>query len=629
MKMTLKRLAISNFKGVSTQEIKFTDRTKISGANGTGKTTIADAWYWLMSGKDSTLTDNPNIIPIGVTEANPTVEAVLDIDGKEVTVRKVQKYKNKDGKESTANQYLVNEVPMTERDFKAKLGEYGIDDKFLVLSHPDFLLRDNSKKGREYVRNEILFPMAQKLSDAKIAEKAGCSELRAKLADYSVQEVEAMNRATLKRINDEIGKDNVIANARIDELTKMKVSVDAKTLTAKVEAASANLDAFYDRKKSFKDQIQALKEEIMQLKMDRNAFVSAQNDQISRQKIELDKTLAEKQKEQNQANYEVDKIRTLIEVKQETVTANEKRIDYLKEKQKEAKAKKFDKKMTTCPTCGQEYPADKQKEIEANFKAEKETIIRSYDTEIAELTKIVNDRKEEIAKCFADRDMFDKKAKELAKECKAIQKEIDEIKLPDLTSDDGYKSHNQQITDREKEIEKLESKDFATEEKALRAKLDEAKAECAKAEQNAEIDAKIKAIREDIRQAEINRAKAELLLYQIEKLNKAKNEMLEDSINKHFKLVKWKLFRTLKNGEYESACIPTIDGYELVNHANHARTVLAKLDIINGLSQFYKRSYPVFLDNAESISETTRDRFDFNGQLIELFVDENKDLIIK
>ena len=627
--MRIKTFKISNFKGISNKEITMKDKTVISGQNGVGKTTISDAWYWLMSGKDTALVDNPTIVPIGMDEVNPTVEAVCDIDGKEITIRKVQKYKNKDGKESTTNQYLVNEVPMTERDFKAKLEEYGIDDKFLVLSHPDYLLRDNSKKGREYVRNEILFPMAQKLSDAKIAEKAGCSELRAKLADYSVQEVEAMNRATLKRINDEIGKDNVIANARIDELSKMKTSVDLKTLSAKADAASANLDAHYIHEKEVKAQIGALKEEIMQLKMDRNAFVSAQNDEISRQKIELDKTLAEKQKAQNQANIEADRLRTLIEVKQETVTANEKRIAYLKEKQKEAKVKKFDKKMTTCPTCGQEYPADKQKEIEANFKAEKETIIRSYDTEIAELTKIVNDRKEEIAKCFADRDMFDKKAKELAKECKAIQKQIDGIKLPDLTNDDGYKSHNQQIIDREKEIEKLESKNFASEEETLRAKLDEAKAECAKAEQNAEIDAKIKSIREDIRQAEINRARAELLLYQIEKLNKAKNEMLEDSINKHFKLVKWKLFRKLKNGEYESACIPTIDGYELANHANHARTVLAKLDVINGLSKFYKRSYPVFLDNAESISETTRDRFDFNGQLIELFVDENKDLIIR
>ena len=282
--------------------------------------------------------------------------------------------------------------------------------------------------------------------------------------------------------------------------------------------------------------------------------------------------------------------------------------------------------MTTCPTCGQEYPADKQKEIEANFKAEKETIIRSYDTEIAELTKIVNDRKEEIAKCFADRDMFDKKAKELAKECKAIQKQIDGIKLPDLTSDDGYKSHNQQITDREKEIEKLESKDFASEEETLRAKLDEAKAECAKAEQNAEIDAKIKAIREDIRQAEINRAQAELLLYQIEKLNKAKNEMLEDSINKHFKLVKWKLFKTLKNGSVEDACTPEIDGFELGKSCNRGRETLAKLDIIAGVQKFYKASYPVFVDNFESVSNETADRITNDCQLVLFRVTEDQEL---
>ena len=359
--MQIKRLRISNFKGVSEKEITMKEKTVISGANGTGKTTIADAWYWLMSGKDSTLTDNPNIIPIGVTEANPTVEAVLDIDGKEVTVRKVQKYKNKDGKESTTNQYLVNEVPMTERDFKAKLEEYGIDDKFLVLSHPDYLLRDNSKKGREYVRNQILFPMAKKYTDADIAEKAECAELRAKLADYSVQEIEAMNKATLKRINDEIGKDNVIANARIDELTKMKVSVDAKTLTAKVEAASANLDAFYDREKSVKEQINTLKDEILRLQMDRNAFVTAQNGETDKKRREVDKTLIEKEKLQNQANNEAERLRSIISVKQETVASTEQRVEYLKKKKEEAKAKKFDKKMTTCPTCGQEYPADRKR----------------------------------------------------------------------------------------------------------------------------------------------------------------------------------------------------------------------------------------------------------------------------
>lgn len=141
MKMFIKQIKISNFKGISDKTINLSDYTAINGANGTGKTTICDAWFWLMSGKDSELVDNPNVVPSGATEVNPTVEAVIDINGREVTVRKVQTYKSKDGKESTTNQYLVNEVPMAERDFKAKLEEYGIDvEKFLVFSHPDFLI---------------------------------------------------------------------------------------------------------------------------------------------------------------------------------------------------------------------------------------------------------------------------------------------------------------------------------------------------------------------------------------------------------------------------------------------------------------------------------------------------------
>jgi hypothetical protein len=116
------------------------------------------------------------------------------------------------------------------------------------------------------------------------------------------------------------------------------------------------------------------------------------------------------------------------------------------------------------------------------------------------------------------------------------------------------------------------------------------------------------------------------MLYQIEKLNKAKNEMLEDSINKHFKLVKWKLFKTLKNGNVEDACTPMIDGFELGKSANRGRETLAKLDIIAGLQKFYKSSYPVFVDNFESVSNQTADRINMNGQLVLFKVTEDQEL---
>ena len=53
-KIVLKSLSLTNFKGARSQEIVFSEQgTVISGENGTGKTTIFDAFLWLLFGKDS------------------------------------------------------------------------------------------------------------------------------------------------------------------------------------------------------------------------------------------------------------------------------------------------------------------------------------------------------------------------------------------------------------------------------------------------------------------------------------------------------------------------------------------------------------------------------------------------
>ena len=49
MKLALTKIRIQNFKGARDFEIDFSaDRTSITGANGTGKTTIADAFSWVL-----------------------------------------------------------------------------------------------------------------------------------------------------------------------------------------------------------------------------------------------------------------------------------------------------------------------------------------------------------------------------------------------------------------------------------------------------------------------------------------------------------------------------------------------------------------------------------------------------
>ena len=626
--MRLLTLKIESFKGIQSREIDPRGASiTICGENGTGKTTIVDAYYWLMTGKDSTLTDNPNVVPIGSTECMPTVTATFDMDGKTVTIRKVQRYKNKDGKESTTNQYIINDVPMTERDFKAKLEEYGIDDRFLALSHPNYLLNDTSKKGREYIRNKILFPMAQTLTDAEIAKKNGLQELVDGLKDYSLSEIEAMNKATLKQINDEIGKDNVIANARIDELSKGKVDVNVKAAEKQIAEQKQIIENVRKNHETRKKMLEDDRLRVLELTMDRNAIVSALNDDTAKKKRDLEDSCLELSQIAIRANNDFERIGMEINVKQETVESLEKRNTYLTEKIATKKDLATDVP-DVCPTCGQPYPKEMAKQIRENASKENYRLIADYNTEIDENKALIESAKMEIANLYAKRDEVSKKLNDLDAKMKALRKEIDSIVVPDATKDKRYKEISKRIEKIQKDIDSYNPYTFDSEE----TKAFEVIHECEKVidadKHNKEIDGRIGEIRNEIKQAEVNRANAEKVLYQIDCLNKAKNELLEESVNKHFTLVKWKLFRTLKNGNIEDACIPMIDGFD-IGTANHGREVLAKLDIVNGLSKYYGKYYPVFIDNAESLSSCTEDRINIDNQVVTMKVTESKELEVK
>lgn len=49
MKITIKSIHIENFKGINMLDVNFSVKTKISGQNAVGKTTIFDAFTWLLS----------------------------------------------------------------------------------------------------------------------------------------------------------------------------------------------------------------------------------------------------------------------------------------------------------------------------------------------------------------------------------------------------------------------------------------------------------------------------------------------------------------------------------------------------------------------------------------------------
>ena len=237
MKMVLKSLHLENFKGTKDKTYEFAETTRVSGMNRLGKTTIATAWFWLLSDKNYELVSNPNIRPDDVEECVPTVTATLNVNGKEVTIAKMQKRKvgkpdaKGISKVTITNTYEINSVPKKERDFKADLEEMGmVFDNFLVCSHPDVFTRQKQADMRK-----VLFKLASAKTDVEIAAMSEDTADVAKLLEsYKFEEIEAMNNASKKKAVEQL---DAIPN-QIVGLEKAKVDIDV----AEQELAKADVE---------------------------------------------------------------------------------------------------------------------------------------------------------------------------------------------------------------------------------------------------------------------------------------------------------------------------------------------------------------------------------------------------
>lgn len=670
MKAALKSLHLENFKGTKDKTYEFGKTTRVSGMNRLGKTTIATAWFWLLADKNYELVSNPNIRPDDVEECVPTVTAVLDVDGKKITIAKMQKRKvgkpdaNGISKVTLTNTYEINSVPKTERDFKADLEELGlIVDNFLVCSHPDVFTGQKQADMRK-----VLFKMASTKTDAEIAATSEDTADVAKLLEsYKFEEIEAMNNASKKKAVEQL---DAIPN-QIIGLEKAKVDVDV----AEQELAKADLEqklAGVDQKiAGASNAVESLRQEEMQLQFDMSGIAQTMSIELSKKRSSTDGLICD-------CNYEIDRIRALISGKEKQIVANTKAIaaadverKKLGEQYNAEKIKTFDEapylfdeskwvfdeSTTVCSLCGQTLPAEKIEQLKADFESRKEKArvdaARKLDSAKSDFVIQRESNLEEIkAEGFAKKNLIE----ELTKKNADLNAEIDTLKkqeqeaavrkeelskqlaeIPeeaDYTQNEEYVKLNARHNEVLAEIERLQAADDAEivtslkiEKADLNSQLEEVNKIIAQAANNVRIDEQIADMQQKQREYEQVKADAEKILHQLKEVSKRKNELLVEEINQHFGIVSWKLFDYQKNGEYKEVCVPMVDGKEFGVTTNTGREIQAKLDICNSFQKFFDMYVPIFLDGAESLNDEYIPAVD--TQLILLTVTEDKQLKVE
>ncbi|SHF65211.1 ATP-binding protein, partial [Lactonifactor longoviformis] len=300
MIINIKSLHIENFKGCRVQNIIFGNTTKIYGQNASGKTTIVDAFMWLLFDKNSAGDSKFQVRPLDedgnqIDNIEIKVVAVLDVDGEEKKLQKVQKQKwvkprGKQEKElaGNINEFEINDIPKKEKDYNAYITSLVDEKVFKLITSPAAF---TALKWQE--QRDILLKLVSEVTDADVlAANPEFQELD--LAQFSAEELTAKAKKALSAYK----KKQVELPARIDEISKQIVDVDTAELEVRANAIKeqiAELESQMDDTNAQYEQWQRQSDEILQKKMDLNEYVRQVNTGLVEQKSRINRELMELQ----------------------------------------------------------------------------------------------------------------------------------------------------------------------------------------------------------------------------------------------------------------------------------------------------------------------------------------------
>lgn len=671
MKALLNYLEFVDFKGNKKARYDFNGKTSVvSGKNGSGKTTLLTGNNFAICGLDNEGNSNPNIIPYDMEEANPCVIAGYEVDGKPLTIKKSQKIKKSQPDEngvykiSTSNLYEVNDVPMTERDFKMKMLAYGIDvDKYYLLTNLDGFL---SQKKTEM--HDMLFAMADSFSDRELAHKEGLSAI-VKLLDkgYTLDEIKAQAKATYKKADEEVKNIPSI----IIGMERSKVDIDVEAKMAERDVILDELRILNDHKYAIdvRFKINELEDDKFKLQYEINDLTRKETEGSHKEIMDarnfiykLNDDKSSKERNLRALNYSFDEHSASIESDDIRIADTEKAIAELKKtkfvwtSEFNEEEYTFDEKDEYCKLCGQKLPKKtvdaRKKHLEEEKAKAKENFEKmrkinedafnadkTHKLNTLEQTMILlkDDKKRHAEEISTAKKAITVVKKEIEKLSKDIKKKEDSISAMESSVPKEPSKAMKNLLDKraslDAEIARLreEAKKVIEIDEQIRAKDEALKAvekELASAQNNAVIDKNIEDERAQQIEYEQAKANAERVLYQLDCLSRAKNDALSASINKHFMLVRFELFEYLKNGNYKETVKVFCGDKEYGTSTNSAIELLMKLDIIRGLQDFYNVSLPVFVDGAECLDTDSYKSIDMPFQTIYLAVTDS-DLTVR
>ncbi len=625
----IKQITLRNFKGTRERTVEFSNVTQIKGDNKTGKSTIVDAYNWVLFGKDSkgdtdfdikTLDENNEPIH----KLDHEVELILQDDTK---LRKVYKevWRTKRGESEEqltghTTDYFVDDVPKSKTEYESKVASIIDADIARLISDTKYFNEIlDWKQRRQVISDMVQTPTVEEIeqnSPENLQEVVSLINQGKVLEDEKlrVQRQKKLSKDELKTID-----------PKIDENRRMKPEpLDYDTIEKNIEEKQGQLSSveksINDVSAAYQEQANASAELIRSKSDKEREYSRLDSDNRNTPNAELDsyykKLNTIKDELQSLNDQHTDEVRKLNSnyTKLEQV---ENELVQLRSEYSKISASSFVQGATSCPTCKREYDnaQEKQEELRANFntdRAEKLKVNKEKGLAKAEEKKTI----ESEIKAIED------KVLKLSDQVKAKQAEIDSLVKPSIEHQPtpemiALQSEIDAIVI--PEIVRPDTSELKEQKKVIQEEIDRLKKQLATRDQAESIDKRIKELTNQKRALAQQIADLEKLEFAIETYQNSEVDLIEKRVNDKFSIVRFKMFEKQMNGGTKQTCVAMVNGvpYKSVNTAGQ---IQASLDIINTIQHHYQTFAPVFIDNAESITDIPT----MNCQTVQLYVEKGK-----
>ncbi|WP_316851204.1 AAA family ATPase [Pedobacter agri] len=626
--INLNKLIIRNFKGIKELVVDFKKKTDIFGANEAGKTSIFDAFNWLLFGKDSYDRKDfgiKNTVHPELNRQEHEVEGVLVIDDEIVSIKRIYKEKWTKPKGSTRaihtgneQEFYWNDVPMQAGQFAAKINEIVDETVFKLITNALYFNTLPWKKRREF-----LFKLAGEVSDQDVASSNGkFANLVTILSSKGLDGYKAEINAKKKKLKDELEA----IPTRIDEASRalpenrdfaaLKIQLKAiessiadidTLLSDKAKANNEHLQGLQDKQRS----IHKIKTELQDLRFTAESEFNKKANKLISQRSELSDNIANIERNLKSK-------RILMDSQNDTKKGLDLRRDNLRLMFDTTNGKEleFDENEFSCPTCRRAFEASdvqsKKAELRKNFMADKNKALDEIEAKGIQL-------KEESEAC-------EKMVTTLSDTITGLESDLEAAKLALINFNNANASVNtkfdssafetsdayKEVTDRlssaenalseaSETVEDTESSDLKARKSDLNTQLDAVKKEINLEEAIIKGEERIQKLKDDESAFAKQLSELEGTEYEIEAFTKAKIELIENRINGKFQYVKFRMYNYTIDGNPIEDCETMYKGVAF-SDLNTAGKIWAGIDVINTLSDHYKVYAPIFLDNRESIS---------------------------